>query len=605
MYIGFCFKDGCGLVCIDLDDKTGPTPARQKNFEIIINQANSYTEISKSGLGFHVICKADMIDDGRKHDATGIEVYKHNRFIVITGNVGNHSKTINSSQAIVDHLISNMPVRATLNYELVSLPQTKSDEDIIAILTKAKNSQKFLDLMAGNWEQHYPGKTHNSASLGLCQIVAFHTRNFEQVERIYKMSQLYPYDAKKHNARWIAKTVMTALGIRMEEVKELEGVDLSGFLNGLNSGAGAAAGVESTAINEDKLIITSLEGVKMKAIEWLWNGWIPKGYLTLVAGESGAAKSTLLTDIAARETTGKAWPGTTDNRAPGRVLWLGSEDGVEELIVPRLHVAHANLKRFFIIKCSQKSNGVNESFSLQDDIKTTRDALEQARLENNPYTLFIIDPITSYLPGRKLKNMNMDSAQNLRFVLEPWLIVAQEFNLAIVCISHFSKDTKRQMIHRVLGSTAFIQTCRSLLAIIKLTEEGDHVKALLQLKNNLPETPEGGWKFETIKEYAGVDEETEKPIYATTPKWLELRNDLNPESLMNQNTSGPESVNKLCFMQVAEQLWGQNKHVYFPIVEVKEKVLTTGVSSNWWNHNYKDFLDKDGDRCKIKPYLIT
>lgn len=223
-YLGYMFSEKDSYIVIDLDDKEGPTPQRQQNFEIIINNANSYTERSKSGKGYHIVVKADMVDDGRRHDKTGIEIYKNGRFVVITGDILDNFCTINPSQDIVDHLISEMPILATLAYDVQSLPQTKTDEDIIAILTRAKNSQKFLDLMAGNWEQHYPGKTHNSASLGLCQIIAFHTPNFEQVERIYKMSQLYPYDAKKHTAAWIVKTVVTAMGFKMKDIQMLESV---------------------------------------------------------------------------------------------------------------------------------------------------------------------------------------------------------------------------------------------------------------------------------------------------------------------------------------------------------------------------------------------
>ena len=89
-----------------------------------------------------------------------------------------------------------------------------------------------------------------------------------------------------------------------------------------------------------QLLGRSLDGVSMHAIEWLWIGWIPKGYITLVAGETGAGKSTVIADIAARVTTGAPWPGEYDCpnawRSPERVLWLGSEDSIEEMTVPRL-----------------------------------------------------------------------------------------------------------------------------------------------------------------------------------------------------------------------------------------------------------------------------
>ncbi|MBK9009426.1 MAG: AAA family ATPase [Novosphingobium sp.] len=95
-----------------------------------------------------------------------------------------------------------------------------------------------------------------------------------------------------------------------------------------------------------QLMGRSLAGVAIHAIEWLWVGWIPKGYITLLAGETGAGKSTVLADITARITTGAPWPGEYDCpsnwRRPERVLWLGSEDSIEEMTVPRLLACGAN-----------------------------------------------------------------------------------------------------------------------------------------------------------------------------------------------------------------------------------------------------------------------
>jgi len=95
-----------------------------------------------------------------------------------------------------------------------------------------------------------------------------------------------------------------------------------------------------------QLVGRELGSVQMHAIEWLWTGWIPKGYITLLAGETGAGKSTVFCDVAARVTTGAPWPGEYDCpntwRKPERVLWLGSEDSIEEMTVPRLGVTDDN-----------------------------------------------------------------------------------------------------------------------------------------------------------------------------------------------------------------------------------------------------------------------
>jgi len=230
-HIGFIFQDE-GLVCIDFDNKQS-LPERELEFKELIKRAQSYTEISKSGTGYHTIVKATMIDDGRRYNEKGLEVYKHNRFIIITGNAINCQRQINENQGLVDKIIALMPTKQSLQKTIPSKPQLKTDAEILHYLTTSRNSAKYNALMEGNWEPYYPGKTHSEATLGLCQIIAFYTQNFEQVERIYKLSNLYAYDQKKHNANWIAKTITQALWNREEELKVTTGIDLDGFLKDL------------------------------------------------------------------------------------------------------------------------------------------------------------------------------------------------------------------------------------------------------------------------------------------------------------------------------------------------------------------------------------
>ena len=279
-----------------------------------------------------------------------------------------------------------------------------------------------------------------------------------------------------------------------------------------------------------ELVGRSLAGVSMKAIDWLWAGWIPKGYITIWAGETGAGKSTVLADVTARVTTGIPWPGESEQRQPGRVLWLGSEDGIEELTVPRLVACGADLANVTEIQ-GVIQQGKRNTFSMQDDLTSVRDWLDKAQNSGSPFSMLVIDPVTSYLPGQKLRKVDLNDAGQLRAVLEPWLSLAQEFNLAIVCVTHFMKDENRKMLHRVLGSAAFAQTCRSLCAVVARPDEGTYAKTLVQVKVNLPEHPGGAWKFETVKVQVGIDPRNEKLIHATRPKWEVLDADITPRKV--------------------------------------------------------------------------
>lgn len=343
-----------------------------------------------------------------------------------------------------------------------------------------------------------------------------------------------------------------------------------------------------------ELEVRKLNSVVMKAIDWLWKGWIPKGYITIWAGETGAGKSTVLADVTARVTTGEPWPSEPQEarREPGRVLWLGSEDGIEELTVPRLVACQANLANVDEIRGVVQQDKRN-TFSMQDDLTSVSLLLKHARETAIPFSMLVIDPITSYLPGQKLRKVDLNDAGQLRAVLEPWLALAQEHCIAIVCVTHFMKDTTRAMLHRVLGSAAFAQTCRSLCSVVARPDEGPYAKALIQVKVNLPEHPGGAWKFNTVKVQVGIDERNGKPIDATRAEWDELDPALTPESLVG-GTRGPVSQTPAAFglwlrafFMTTPQDQGQRTS------DVKAAaVLAKVVTEQWWDKHSGEYLEK-------------
>lgn len=381
-----------------------------------------------------------------------------------------------------------------------------------------------------------------------------------------------------------------------------------------NAAQPPATSVRSTTASR-QLVGRSLSSVAMRAIEWLWEGWIPIGYLTIFAGESGAGKSTVLADIAARVSTGAPWPGEPANRRrpPGRVLWLGSEDSAEEMTVPRLTACGADLANIVEIT-GTRVDGNLTTFSLQDDLTEVERWLKYARAENRPFQMLVIDPVTSYLPGQRLRKVDLNDAGQLRNILEPWLRLANEQNIAIVCVTHFSKDTSRSMLNRVLGSAAFAQTCRSLCAVVQQPSNDDgggdpHAKVLMQVKGNLPEHPGGAWRFTTEKAEIGVDPRNGKPIVATRPDWGELDAALSPENVVGK-ARGPVSNKpnvfglwlKSYFARFGPEQWVEAETVLAAAVSV-EKIVT----QSWWNKHSSDFLHKRNDggkwlcRLKIAP----
>ena len=216
-----------------------------------------------------------------------------------------------------------------------------------------------------------------------------------------------------------------------------------------------------------------------------------------------------------------------------------------------------------------------------------------ARNENQPFEMLVIDPITSYLPGQRLRKVDLNDAGHLRSILEPWLDVAQKYNLAIVSVTHFAKDTTRSMLHRVLGSAAFAQTCRSLCAVVARPDDGMYEKTLIQVKTNLPDHPGGAWRFSTKKVEVGKDLRNGKTIYATRPIWETLDQDITPESQVG-GSRGPVSKYPAVFGQ-----WLRSYFMTTPpnqgllVADLKAAALADGVvTRRWWNEHSGEYLDK-------------
>ena len=108
--VGFVFADD-GYVGIDLDrgfDEDGFITAEAAE---IINRFDSYTEVSRSGRGFHIIVKGALPFAGR-NNGQGMEIYRSGRYFILTGNTLKDS--IREGQAAIDWMVESYfpePVR--------------------------------------------------------------------------------------------------------------------------------------------------------------------------------------------------------------------------------------------------------------------------------------------------------------------------------------------------------------------------------------------------------------------------------------------------------------------------------------------------------------
>lgn len=105
---------------------------------------------------------------------------------------------------------------------------------------------------------------------------------------------------------------------------------------------------------------TELQMIKMSEIQsqevaWLWFPFIPYGKLTIVQGDPGDGKTTLMLNIAAKLSKGEGLDSKMKLTEPLNVIYQSAEDGLADTVKPRLETAGANCENISVIDESIKS----------------------------------------------------------------------------------------------------------------------------------------------------------------------------------------------------------------------------------------------------------
>ena len=181
--VGFMFANG--YFGVDIDDMN-ECPEIADDF---MTSLRSYTEISVSGNGLHIICKGTLPAGGRRKDY--VEMYQTGRYFIMTGNCPSdplpvidcteeikplHAKYLSAEQS---------PVRQFRKIPLSDM----SDSDVIDKARSSASGGAFQMLYQGNWQGIYGSQSE--ADLAFCNHLAFWTqKNDAQMDRIFRSSGL-------------------------------------------------------------------------------------------------------------------------------------------------------------------------------------------------------------------------------------------------------------------------------------------------------------------------------------------------------------------------------------------------------------------------------
>ncbi len=274
-------------------------------------------------------------------------------------------------------------------------------------------------------------------------------------------------------------------------------------------GAAAHNGVDldaaaPRAAHNRRVTLTRASSIKVRPVRWAWQGRVPLGALSLVAGREGIGKSSVTYTLAAAITRGTL-PGVHHGK-PRAIVVCATEDSWAHTIVPRLMAAGADLDLVLRTDVVTSDNGPG-SLSLPADLT----AVERALREVNA-ALLLLDPLMSRLDA----TLDSHKDQEVRQALEPLTALADRTSVTIFGIIHVNKGIGNDPLTSVMGSRAFTAVARSVLYVMRDPED-DAVRLLGQAKNNLgrDDLPTLTFALESVK----VADTDEGEVWTSRVRW--------------------------------------------------------------------------------------
>jgi hypothetical protein len=239
--VGFVFTRASGITGIDLDHcrdaSTGEIDAWARAY---LAHLNSYSEISPSGEGVHILVKGSLpsgVDGKRKNFAgdgyrpkAGIEMYCSGRYFTMTGaRLADYPPGIETRQdeltAVFEEIFGKAEPAQTKTQEKAQdgpsrqdrtngqkKESTLSDEAVIARMLGGVNADEIEKLLRGDTSAYADDESR--ADQALCNHLAFWTaKNRQQMDSIFRTSGLMraKWDEKRGRQTYGKKTIDKAI----------------------------------------------------------------------------------------------------------------------------------------------------------------------------------------------------------------------------------------------------------------------------------------------------------------------------------------------------------------------------------------------------------
>ena len=236
---GVGFEFAGGYAGIDLDHVIEADGTLKEFAQDIISMMNSYTEISPSGTGLHILfkltCSLSEIGDRNRDSKLGIEIYDKGRYFTVTGKVYGELKPIAERTeelrlVYAKYLLSAREAekpKPQVQTSNVSVPSVKSDSaftcdelsdyDLLDKMFSSRRGGEIRALFNGDISGY---GSQSEADLALCSHLVYWTSgDFSRVDTLFRQSGLMrdKWDKSIKGQTYGAITISKALSSRVME----------------------------------------------------------------------------------------------------------------------------------------------------------------------------------------------------------------------------------------------------------------------------------------------------------------------------------------------------------------------------------------------------
>ena len=221
--VGFVFGPDRAYTGLDLDHVI-EGGVLDPAYRWVVEEAGTYTEISPSGDGLHLIfrgAKPEGAERSRKGQPGGrvVEMYDHDRYFTVTGDVFEGHGAVSANPDVVERAYRTWiePERAATQPRLgdaarESSPGDMGDDELVERMLASRSGDDIRALLAGDCSAQ--GGDHSAADMALCSHLAFWCAgDAARMDRIFRRSGLMrdKWDSRRGGTTYGAQTIERAI----------------------------------------------------------------------------------------------------------------------------------------------------------------------------------------------------------------------------------------------------------------------------------------------------------------------------------------------------------------------------------------------------------